>query len=221
MKWLSLLPFVLLMSVVQAKPIKIAVIDTGITRYVYDRVKICPKESRDFTGEGINDSIGHGSHVVSLITENLKDVDYCLIILKFYSKKTKGLVEMRKALQYLDTINVDYINISAGGYYTDLLEKYNVLALLNKGIKIIAAAGNNRQDLSKRCLYYPACYDSRIIVVGNTVGDSSNFGSKGDVIDYWEEGYRCIQVTAENNICLGGTSQATAIRTGKLIKERQ
>ena len=74
-------------------------------------------------------------------------------------------------------------------------------------------AGNEGQE---GCNYYPACYDSRIIVVGssNQNGvrlDSSNYSSK---VDAYMDGY---EVKADG-ITHSGTSQSTAKMTGILVK---
>jgi hypothetical protein len=66
-------------------------------------------------------------------------------------------------------------------------------------------------------------YDKRIYIVGNIVDEksrqiasSSNYGKS---INSWEVGVSILSILPGNTLgFMSGTSQATAIKTGKLIK---
>jgi cell wall-associated protease len=116
------------------------------------------------------------------------------------------------AIRYATELNVDVINLSAGGPDYSREEALAIQKALNKGIKIIAAAGNENTDFSQKCQYYPACYDDRIISVGCMNYNyepctRSNFGGK----------IKMVQIGEQQN-GLTGTSQATAIATGLYVK---
>jgi hypothetical protein len=84
------------------------------------------------------------------------------------------------------------------------------------------AAGNNHQELGKNGKYFPAMSDKRVIVVGNLQqpnirAPSSNFGP---IVNAWEIGVNSISYSVIDGqlSMMSGTSQATAIKTGKIIR---
>ena len=218
------------------KTLKIAVIDTGIDSSVPN---LCGLDHKTFAEPNpLNDSHGHGTHIAGLINKFAGKGDYCLIAIKYYDVNAKGAVNLRNmidAIDYAVNLNVDLINISGGGPERSGGEQEVITKALNKGIKVITAAGNNNQNLSKECAYFPACYDKRIVVVGNLSDNapkdlktalgfphnrapSSNYGS---IVNRWEMGTDVESYCAKGKYgCkLTGTSQATAIASGKIVKE--
>lgn len=201
---------------------KIAVIDSGID--LNDpklKPYICNVGNYDFTGEGLQDTHGHGSNVSWLIVKNLSPKEYCVMALKYFSTRNGSLAlewevkSFYRAVEYGAVL----INFSGGGPLSSSSETMVILQALSKGIKVVVAAGNNGTDLSKNCNYFPACSvkDKNFYVVGSTYenGDrlpSSNFN--GPVVN-WENGY---MQEGPNGIRLTGTSQATAIFSGKLLR---
>jgi subtilisin family serine protease len=205
-------------------PIRIGVIDTGFDTRIKD-AHLCPDGHKDFSIDNSPSAIpfdlnGHGTNIVGVINKFSKNGPaYCIVIIKYYSSKASGSQNMAasvKALEYANTVNLDVINYSGGGNEPAEDEKFAVMKFLNSGGILIAAAGNDGKSLdNKKITYYPAMYDPRIKVVGNLLENgkknpSSNFGS---VVKHWEigtnqEGY---------GTKMTGTSQATAVFTGKTI----
>lgn len=225
-------------SFADQKMIRVAVIDTGIDKSLADSKMLCPDGHKDFTGYGLNDVDGHGTHVAGLIHQNATNfqltspsqidkfiktsASYCQVIIKFYdgrSSSNSGTEEM-KAIQHAIDLKVDVINISAGGTEYSTLENIFIKRALDAGITVVTAAGNNGVDLAKKP-YYPASLDDRLIVVGNIDLNnhrvtSSNYGTK---VKYWEVGYFVTSLRNNKELLLmNGTSQATAVKTGKIIK---
>ncbi len=216
--------------------LRIAVVDTGLNlqdpRF---SELLCDKgtTSVDFTNTSINDTIGHGTHITGLIKEYAGDSNYCLIILKYYLPYSSGLDNLKrtiKAFAYAAKQNVSIVNYSGGGGAFDETEMNTILN--NKKITFIVAAGNDNINLDKNCYYYPACYNlSNIIVVGSNVSrfkkaPMSNYGRK---VEVWETGENVLSTLVQDECkdqCLlnkgymSGTSQATAIFSGKTIYER-
>jgi len=194
------------------KIIKVAVIDTGLKQVYRPSARLCNTGHKDFTGEGLEDYHGHGTNIVGLIVNNADAQNYCIVIIKAYGKKG---VYYNQALQYAYDIKADIINLSGGGAGEDPVEKQIVLKLLDRGTTLIFAAGNDKRNLDKNCYYYPACYDSRIFVVGSkTTPHISNYGS---IVDIMEDG----DYQTAFGETFNGTSQATANFTAKVIREAQ
>lgn len=227
------------------KYIKVAVIDTGIDSTLIGKSWMCAKGHKDFSGLGLKDNHGHGTHVSGIIDqyaknflfsklepEQFKEIDnltmhYCQIIIKYYDSRATGSDNLKntiKAFKWAIAQKVDIINYSGGGVEADPRERAIIKVALNRGIKIVAAAGNERSDIDKH-KYYPAMYDKRIYIVGNLVdsesreiASSSNYGKS---INTWEVGTN-VMSRMPNNLKFGfmtGTSQATAVKTGKLVRE--
>ena len=220
----------------------IAVIDTGIDTTLLNKNTFCKNGHKDFTGTGLEDRHGHGTHISGLIDQHARNytffkkdpkkiydikVNYCQIVIKFFNKKSDqnkdSLDSTRKAFRYAIDMKVNMINYSAGGPDFDQEEKNLMVEALNKGIIIVAAAGNERSDIDKN-KYYPAMYDNRIYRVGNLlsespreVASSSNFGKS---VTHWENGSNALSTLPGGTYGLmTGTSQAAAIKSGKLIHQ--
>lgn len=225
----------------QSKKIVVAVLDTGIDPALKQSNMLCDKGHKDFTDTGLDDHHGHGTHVSGLIHQyalNLiltnnstqKDIEkffnmktnYCQVILKYYDPKNKnsGDTELA-ALKYAIKLKVDIINISGGGLTYVEEEKTLIKKALDMGIKVVVAAGNESNNLDV-VPYYPASLDSRLIVVGNLNSynlraTTSNYGTK---VNSWEHGVDVLSLLPNGAFGkLTGTSQATAIKTGKIINK--
>lgn len=220
-----------------AKPIIIAVVDSG---FGYQNkghgATLCKYGHKDFTldkqfsdkyGTSVpvpKDTHSHGTNVAGLIDNYLKkkNVDYCLVIIKYYSLNQNGnqnTLASAKALNYAVNIHADYINYSGGGPKVDFFEKKAVESFLNQGGQFIAAAGNEGQNLDNpKNKFYPAMYDSRITVVGNLSVNGTRLMSSnnGYAVTRWEIG----QDQTAYGITLSGTSQACAVATGKIVAKR-
>jgi subtilisin family serine protease len=219
----SLLALLLLCPQALAKTLRVAVIDTGIDSYVNN---LCPNGHKSMVDNTpLVDTHGHGTHIAGIISKYAGKGDYCIISIKFYDEHADGktnLSNMIKSINYAIDLKVDLINISGGGTDPDSKEKTSVQRALNSNIKMIVAAGNNHKDLNDEC-YYPACYDKRLVVVGNLQdtspnrAPSSNYGNK---VNRWEIGTNVESTLPGKRVGkLTGTSQATAVASGKIVKE--
>lgn len=189
-------------------PIKVAIIDTGLSNAYVKNVQLCDRGHKDFSGQGLNDTNGHGTNITGIITEHTNTTNYCIIIIKAYNFDThKNYIT--NALQYVSNLNVDIINLSGGGPGTIEEERVAVEKILNKNILLVVAAGNDGINLDENCNYYPACYDKRVIVVGANKS-YSNYGTPVHVIRTGED-------VSGFGIVMHGTSQATALQTSKII----
>jgi len=194
-----------------AKPIKIAVIDSG-----YDttsKIPLCKEKSIDYTSEKtLEDNIDHGKYVVELIEENIGDIDHCYIIFKVFTKK-KGnpLITTLNAIKQAIKYKVDYINYSADGGQYDTSEFKSWKSAINHNIIVFISAGNDKLDLDYACIIYPVCYNLDFQVVGNTY-PTSNYGTK---IKYLQNGY-----SERDGKKINGTSFGSPIALGRYIKNK-
>jgi subtilisin family serine protease len=244
-----------------SKTITIAIIDTGVDKTLPN---LCKMGHKSFAYRGrtllspTEDTNGHGTHIAGLVSSNAGFGDYCLVAIKYFSEYHTGYQNKRallEAIQYAINIKVDFINISGGGPGWSSDEYSLIVDALNKGIKVVVAAGNEHTDLGdknaldgaskapnyhalpgplsvipdepapSKCDYFPACYDDRIVVVGNLQDNidevkrapSSNYGS---YIKRWEIGTEVLSTLPGGKFGrMTGTSQATAVATGKLVRE--
>jgi hypothetical protein len=149
-------------------------------------------------------------------------VDYCIIVLKYYSPKYQGdnLINSNRAFRWAIDQNVDMINYSGGGVDLGGRRIIQKAEALDRNIVIVAAAGNEGMNLKEQG-YYPAMYNKNIIVVGNLTTDnddnvirapSSNYGKEVDIQVFGTD------IESVNGIKMTGTSQSTAIVAGRLAK---
>lgn len=193
-----------------AKEIRIAVIDTGFDFTKKDQIKLCDTGHVNFSYSTIQeDEHGHGTNVAGLIARYAKN-NYCIIVIKALGPLalTDGY---SKAMKYINNLDYDILNISAAGANELFNERLYLDIALNRGKKVVVAAGNNSVYLKKGCRVFPACIDDRIIVVGNNDA-SSNFGP---IVDIKENGNNQTAL----GIQLSGSSQSTAIITGKIANK--
>lgn len=225
----------------QAKVV-VAVIDTGIDPTLMSKPWICKEGHKDFTGSGLVDNHGHGTHIAGIVEQHAKKVildfkknnlkslddataDFCIIAIKYFDPKVKSdnLDLTIKSLRWAIDQKVDIINYSGGGTEYSEKEFKLIEEALKKGIKVVAAAGNERSNL-ETAKYYPAMYDQRIFIVGNlqsnydkTRAPTSNYGKP---VNTWEVGTNVISRLPGGTIgFMTGTSQATAVKSGKIVRE--
>jgi len=233
-------------SIAVAKPIRVLVIDTGFDFKNNKNVPICSNGNKDATGTGIQDVHGHGTHISEIIDQYAKgfvrsqqapdastfstsglnkDTPYCQMICKYYVEDknpnipSKNTSNFQACLEHAVSIKPDLVNISSGGVRSTPTEKQLIIKLLDMNIKIVTAAGNEGKSYLEQP-YYPAMYDSRIVVVGNLSKPnsralSSNWGAQ---VKVWEVGTNVLAAVPGNKYEKHtGTSQAAAVHTGKLI----
>ncbi len=225
---LAVIPTFTASSANKAGPIIVAVLDTGFgyANLGHD-AKLCRYGHKDFTSEHAVtmeyatavpvpiDYNGHGTNIVGLIGKQLSNDDkYCIVVIKIYDKKGRP-GHTNQGIRYATDIGVDFINYSAGGEAPDYDEEQEVRKYLRHGGRFIAAAGNEGKPLSRQG-YYPAMYPGVVSVGALThtreIERHSNYGRQ---VSLWEVG----EEQEAWGITMTGTSQATAIATGKLVAE--
>lgn len=226
-KWIlakhALLTLVIFPTVfAQASKVKVAIVDTGLN--IYDsrfQDILCPTGHKDFTGEGLVDVNGHGTHVLGILAKAAPSHNkYCVIILKYYAEAgaaKQNLEREDQAFIYAAAQGVSIVNFSSAGPFYDEYERY-LLSTLN--LKVVVAAGNTNEFYKN---YYPAAYSlPNVYVVGNW---DCTKGKKAPTSNYGEGlNWRCgtnIKSTLPNGKegLMSGTSMAVPLYTAELIEE--
>ncbi|MDY6937629.1 MAG: S8 family peptidase [Cyanobacteriota bacterium] len=171
--------------------ITVAVIDTGVTQ-VPDLKETELVEGYDFVNDrtAADDDNGHGTHVAGTIAQSTNNgygvagIAYKAQImpLKVLAASGGGTIsDIAEAIKFAADNDADVINMSLGGGGESSAMKEAIEYAHNKGVVIIAAAGNANQNAAG----YPARYD-RVIGVSATDAAAekapySNFGAGVDI----------------------------------------
>jgi thermitase len=173
----------------------------------------------------ILDRHGHGTHIAGIIMANSRPANRAkssirLMPLKFYDPAARQISSIKstvEAIRYAIQMGAQIINYSAGGLSRDPIEENLLREAREKGILLIAAAGNESSN-SDIARYYPADYGFSNIISVTAVDQThrllktSNFGKRTvDVaapgLDIWST------MPGGTYGKMSGTSQATAFVT--------
>ena len=221
------------------KEIIVAVVDTGIDPlhpFIKENLWV-PGESKNgqATSESFGmdfakgrahanrpyDSHGHGTHVAGIVKSIFPEVK--ILVLKYYNPEASGQDNLNstvEALRFAVKSGVDIINYSGGGPEPSNEELAVLKEAEKKGILIVAASGNDEQNIDKGTFrYYPASYGLSNILTVTTHDEnlkmltSSNYGPY--TVDIAAPGNRIkSSLPYERAGFLTGTSQATAFVSG-------
>ena len=205
--------------------IKVAVVDTGLDlKDPRFKNHLCPTGHKNFVpGKTIDDNHGHGTHVSGLIEQFAYGSNYCLLIYKYYSESATGQQNLdREILSFQEAINngADIVNFSGGGPEFNELE-YLIIKNHPK-VTFVVAAGNEHQNLDVHGNeYYPASYflpNELVVSANDHEGFRMSFSNYGSKVTDSELGEDVLSFLPGNRMGkLSGSSQATAIKSGKLV----
>ena len=165
------------------------------------------------------DRHGHGTHIGGIIREVEPRAE--LMVLKYFDPlhpSVDTISTTAKAIRYAVKMGAHIINYSAGGRERNPAEEEAVREAWEKGVLVVAAAGNEgkNSDLSG---YYPAGYHlPNIVSVAslNPLGSllsSSNFGAR--TVSLGAPGLAIVSALPGGGVgAMTGTSQATAFVSG-------
>ena len=175
----------------KGEEIKIAVIDTGVTKVPdLKSTKFIP--GYDFVNDDNNpeDDNGHGTHVAGVIAQSTNNgygvagIAHLAQImpLKVLSANGGGTVaDIAEAIKFAADNDADVINLSLGGGGASRLLEEAIAYAHNKGVVIVAAAGNENLNAAS----YPARYPKVIGVTATDFEDAkapyANYGAGVDL----------------------------------------
>jgi len=170
-------------AVAEGDPIRIAVIDTGISPYAISPESLEDGRNYIFPEESTMDLIGHGTGVASIIvgSEPAAITGLCpeatLVPLIFLTEDERGVEvnggpdELAAVIRdAVDVYHCDILNISLTSKKTSDALEAAVAYAEEQGVLIVASSGNN----SSFRVYYPAGYDS-VLCVGTVNEEGTNY----------------------------------------------
>lgn len=187
--------------------VTVALVDTGIafenyrnpkTRKKYykapDLASTCFVSGYDFVENDPhpNDDNSHGTHVAGTIAQSTNNgvgvagvaFGSCLMPIKVLDRNGSGTyANVAKGIRFAADNGAKIINLSLGGSASSQTLLDAVSYAYNKGVTIVAAAGNDGTNV----IAYPAAYDDYVIAVGATRFDEtpayySNYGISLDIM---------------------------------------
>ncbi len=202
------------------KKVKIAIMDSGVdnTHRDLEGIYISHYNAINPTNDA-TDRLGHGTAMAGIITANdngkgIKGISHNVEILsiKVLDNQGKGdLSNFVSGIEWAIKQDVDVINMSFGIKRDDPLLRGAVEKAMDKGIIIVAAAGNN-PGMSTQ---FPAAYENVISVSAiDHLENPYPYASLGK-IDYSAPGVNILTLQPNNKYhVFDGTSFATAHVTG-------
>jgi subtilisin family serine protease len=185
----------------------------------------------DFTtnNASIVDGHGHGTHLAGIISGKSSESNgfkgVCpgvkIMSVRYFASDATGVKNLEntvKAIRYAVKSGANIINYSGGGASFAKEEFEALKEARDKGILVIAAAGNERNDTSVRP-YFPASYDLNNIISVAAIGPegklipASNWGGKTVSVAAPGGGILSLQQNQAYGF-MNGTSQATAFVSG-------
>lgn len=218
--WLTRLPEV--WSRTLGEGVRVAVLDTGVDPDHPD-LEDGIDAVNDFTGDGIEDTNGHGTHCAGIVGARLNGIGLVgaaprcrLLIGKVLNNQGSGSYQgIADGIDWAVDEGADIISMSLGGASSSNVLFRAVHRALFKGVAIFCAAGNEGSVFTNS-IGYPGRYGSVITVAAHDRnGNASGFSSRGGEIDFMSPG-QDIWSTYRNGTYakLSGTSMATPFAAG-------
>ncbi len=204
------------------RDITVAVLDTGVDSEHPD-LAMAIDGSEDFTGDGIDDVNGHGTHCAGIIAARRNDVGYVgvapesrLLIGKVLGNDGRGAYSaIASGIDWAVQNDADIISMSLGGSLSsgDLFGAVHRALVANK---VVVCAAGNEGSLFQNSIGYPGRYGS-VITVGahDPIGNPAGFSSRGGEIDLMAPGTGIWSAHSNGGYRkLSGTSMATPFVAG-------
>lgn len=218
----SLLRLPLAWRQTQGEGVKVAILDTGIDADHPD-LEGAVVDARDFTGEGIEDLNGHGTHCAGIVAARANGVGFigaapkaALIAVKVLDRNGQGtLARVAAGIDWAVEAGADILSLSLAAERDDRTLYRAVHAALAAGRCVIAAAGNSGA-LGANTIGYPGRYGSVVTVAAHdAMGHPSGFSSRGPEIDFMAPGQEIWSTWKEGGWAqLSGTSMAAPFVAG-------
>ena len=202
--------------------VKVAVLDTGIDLDHPD-LRDAIVSRKDFTGDGIEDVNGHGTHCAGIIGARLNSVGFVgvapkceLLIGKVLGNDDLGDFSwIADGVDWAVKQGANIISMSLGGPDSSNELYKSVHEALANGTFVICSAGNEGSKF-QNSIGYPGRYDGVITVASHDRnGNRSGFSSRGGEIDVMAPGSNIWSTYLNGGYAeLSGTSMAAPFVSG-------
>ncbi|WP_448554088.1 S8 family peptidase [Thalassotalea montiporae] len=206
----------------QGENVTVAVLDTGVDTDHPDLAAGLGK-IKDFTGDGIEDVNGHGTHCAGIVGARLNDIGLVgvapecnLMIGKVLNNHGSGTHEwIAEGIYWAVDEGADIISMSLGGVYMSPDIYRAIQYALFYGKAVICAAGNDGISAYNN-INYPAKNGGVITVASHdTYTSTSEFSSHGGELDFMAPGSDIWSTYLDGGYAkLSGTSMATPFVAG-------
>jgi subtilisin family serine protease len=202
--------------------VKVAVLDTGIDLDHPD-LETAIIGTKDFSGDGVEDNNGHGTHCAGVIGARLNEVGFVgvapksqILVGKVLGNDGRGnLSWIADGIDWAVDQGAHVISMSLGGPASSHRLYQAIHTALAKGVFVICAAGNEG-SLFQNSIGYPGRYGGVITVAAHDRnGNRSGFSSRGGEIDVMAPGSNIWSTYKDGGYAeLSGTSMATPFVAG-------
>jgi serine protease len=174
----------------RGKGVTVAIIDTGVSK-VPDLAQTEFVAGYDFVNDKVSadDDNGHGTHVAGTVAQSTNNnygvagiaYEAKIMPLKVLSASGGGTIsDIAEAIRFAADNKADVINLSLGGGGESQVMKDAIDYAYNKGVVIIAAAGNEGNNSAS----YPARYAHVIgVAATDAQGEKAEFSNFGAGVD--------------------------------------
>lgn len=206
----------------QGAGVKVAILDTGIDTDHPDLASAIV-DTKDFTGDGIEDVNGHGTHCAGVVGARLNGVGFVgvapqsqLLIAKVLGNDGTGASEwVTDGIYWAVEQGANILSMSLGASVSSPEIYKAIQYALYHGVFVICAAGNEG-SLTTNSIGYPGRYGGVITVAAHDQnGNPSGFSSRGGEVDLMAPGSDIWSTYKDGSYqSLSGTSMATPFVAG-------
>jgi subtilisin family serine protease len=199
--------------------IVIATLDTGVDTG-HPALSGTILAARDFTGEGIEDQNGHGTHVAGILVGQLNGAGFAgvapkakLLVGKVMDKYGRGAsVDIARGIDWAVKSGAHIITLSVNGPEADPVLFTAIYNALAKGVMVFCGAGNQggykRDELGYPGNFPPVCTVGSCDQYGNV----SAYSSRGGEVDVTAPGEKIYSTYLNGSYAqMSGTSMSTPV----------
>ncbi|GAE90281.1 hypothetical protein JCM21531_3876 [Acetivibrio straminisolvens JCM 21531] len=206
----------------ESEPVRIAVIDTGISSVAIDENNLDEGHNYIFSGASTQDTIGHGTAVATIIvgSEEAGVTGLCpeavLVPLVYYSKNgsdsaVKGDLSLLAQIirDAVDVYGCRIINISSGARVDTPALRDAVAWAEQRGVLVVSCAGNDGDNTA----YYPGAFSTVLCAgtVNPTDDGPAHFSNRHSGVDLLAPGIKLKTSNPKGEaVTVNGTSYSTA-----------
>lgn len=208
---------------------RVVIIDSGLDYRLLTKDYMCKDIAIVSNKSDYGPWSTHGTTVTSIVNLNMDKSSFCItMVISDESQISQGVpFYAYKVVNRLKSVYV--VNMSYRWPLYNNTDYLNIKKAIEKGIRFVAAAGNESVDIGSVCMIYPACYAKLLEKERNEsftrqpsnqyrhfftiVGAPEQYSNYGSIVDIYVEG----DPLPDKRI--HGTSMSTALYTGYLTSQ--